>query len=139
MVVRSAADLQLLRANPRAVRRLPSTGLEVAIAGLDAAHARRLEHRIRAYVRACGCAEGGAAALLGVLSTLAWVASHVAARGPQWSDLARVAVGVLLAVVLGGLGKLLGVAIARARFERCCVATRRALHAHGAAHGRTTP
>ena len=42
------------------------------------------------------------------------------ARGPRLSDLGAAAAGMLLAVLLGGLGKLLGLTITRLRFERCC-------------------
>jgi len=118
MRVRSADDVRTLLAHSRAVRRLPGAGPEVDIAGLDAQKARRLERRIAGYIRACGCAEGGAAALIAMLGVIAWVDHAITARGPRWSDLAALAGGLALAALCGGLGKLLGLEIARLRFER---------------------
>ncbi len=127
LVLQSLADVELIRIHARAVRKLPRAGPKVAIPGLEAPCARQLEMRIRAYIQACGCAEGAATALIGLLSVLGWVAQGVALRGPQWSDLGTVVVGLLLAVLGGGLGKLLGLAIARLRFERGCALVIRSL------------
>ena len=97
LIVRTAADVQTLRANARAVRRLPRQGVQVVIAGLEPHQAHRLRTRLGAYVGACGCAEGGAAALIGMLGVLAWIAIQMEARGPRWSDLGVAAAGMLLA------------------------------------------
>jgi uncharacterized membrane protein len=118
--VRTAADLEALKANARALRKLPRAGLEVRIPDLDPLQSRRLERRIRVYIRSCGCAEGAAAALIVAILAIGFIAFQAWTRGPQWSDIVWVAVGLFLAVVAGGLGKLLGVAIARLRFEQCC-------------------
>jgi hypothetical protein len=118
--VRTAADLEALKTNARAVRKLPRAGLEVRIPDLDPRQSRRLERRIRAYIRSCGCAEGAASALIGAILVIGFIAFRTWTRGPQWSDIAWLAVGLFLAVVAGGLGKLLGMAIARLRFEHCC-------------------
>jgi hypothetical protein len=120
LVLQSVADVELLRLHARAVRRLPRAGPKVAISGLEAHCARQLEQRIRAYIQACGCAEGAAAAVIGLLSFLGWIGYEMAQRGPRWTDLPAAAAGLLLAVLGGGLGKLLGFAIARLRFERGC-------------------
>jgi hypothetical protein len=130
LIVRTAADMQLLLANARAIRRLPRHGVQVAIAGLEPCQAHRLRTRLGAYIGACGCAEGGAAALIGMLGVLVWIAIQMTARGPQLSDLGTAAAGGLLAVVLGGLGKLLGVTITRLRFERCCIKVLRTINKH---------
>lgn len=127
LVLQSVADVELLRIHARAVRRLPRAGPKVAIPGLEAPRAQQLERRIRAYIQACGCAEGATMALIGMLSVLGWVVYGVALRGPRWGDLATAAAGLLLAVLGGGLGKLLGLAIARLRFERSCVRAIRTL------------
>ena len=132
LVLQSVADVELVRVHARAVRRLPQTGPKVAIPGLEARRARQLEQRIRAYIRACGCAEGAATALVGMFSAIAWVAHGVALRGPRWSDLATAAAGLLLALLGGGVGKLLGLAVARLRFERSCVRAIRSLREQAA-------
>jgi hypothetical protein len=120
LVVRTEADVRALRANSRAVRRLPADGLKIAIDGLNADATQTLKARIVAYIRACGCAEGGACALIALLGILVFVAVRISAHGTRWSDLGMAAAGLLLAVLIGGLGKQLGVTIARIRFERCC-------------------
>jgi hypothetical protein len=120
LVVRTAADVQALRANSRTVRRLPVGGLKIAIDGLNADAAKTLKARIGAYVSACGCAEGGASALIALFGVLVFFAVRIPARGARWSDLGMVATGLLLVVLGGGLGKLFGLTIARLRFERCC-------------------
>ena len=130
LVLQSLADVELVRSHASAVRRMPRAGPRVAIPGLEAPCAQQLELRMRAYIEACGCAEGAAAALIGMLSVLGWVVHGVVLRGPRWSDFATAATGLLLAVLAGGLGKLLGLAIARLRFERSCVRAIRSLQQH---------
>ena len=120
LVVRTVADVAALQANSRAVRKLPADGLKIAIDGLPADAAQTLKARISAYVRACGCAEGGACALIALLGVGVFIALRILARGARWSDLGMAAIGLLLAVLVGGLGKALGLTIARLRFERCC-------------------
>jgi len=102
------------------VRKLPRSGLTIAIDGLPVDATQTLHTRINAYVRACGCAEGGACALIALLGVFVFIALRILARGAQWSDLGMAAIGLLLAVLVGGLGKVLGLTIARLRFERCC-------------------
>src|SRR6185295_11274958 len=94
LVVRTATDVEALRAHSRAVRRLPRQGLRVRIDGLNPDVAEKLEARIRSYIAACGCGEGGAAALAVMLVVLASIAMRCLARGPRWGDLATVALGV---------------------------------------------
>lgn len=120
LVLRTASDVKTLRANSRAARRLPAGGVKIAIDGLSEAAARALHSRINDYIRACGCAEGGAFALVVFLGVAALVAAHVLARGPRLSDLGTAALGLLAAVLFGALGKAVGLLLARLRFERCC-------------------
>lgn len=120
LLVRTARDVETLKSNSRAVRKLPRAGLEVSIPDLHPVECRRLEQRLRSHIRSCGCAEGAAAALIGLLLVGSCVAIQVWTHGPQWIDVGMVIVGALVAVLLGGLGKLIGVAIARLRFEYCC-------------------
>ena len=120
LVVRTARDVETLRVGLRALHRLPNRGIPVALDGLDPKETKRFEARIRAYIRACGCAEGGIAALLGIGASFAWILRHIYQRGPRLRDVALVIAALLLGVALGGLGKLLGLAIARLRFVRSC-------------------
>ncbi|MFL6603174.1 MAG: hypothetical protein ACJ8R9_17845 [Steroidobacteraceae bacterium] len=120
LLVRTARDVETLRAHPSALRRLPRQGIPVALSGLDPKQTKRFEARIRAYIRACGCAEGGIAALVSIGASFAWILSHIYQSGPRLRDVAVVIAALLLGGVLGGLGKLLGVAIARLRFVRSC-------------------
>ena len=111
--IRTTADLETLKRNAHAFRTLPRAGLVVSIPGLSAHQSRQLERSIRAYVRSCGCAEGAAAALIGAILVVGFIAFRIWMRGPQWSDVALVSLGLFVAVLAGGLGKLFGLAIAR--------------------------
>ena len=128
LIVRSADDVQTLRTHSRAVRRLPEHGVQIEVAGLEPLAAQSLMACLSAYARACGCAEGGAAALGGMLGVGVWIVARIATRGPRWTDVGAALAGVFLAVLLGGLGKLLGVAVARLRFERSCTEVIRKIH-----------
>ena len=120
LVVRTLADVAALRANSRAVRRLPADGVKIAIEGLPNDVAQKLKARISAYVRACGCGEGGACALIALGGVITFIALRIHQQGAHWSDLGITAIGLLLAILAGGLGKALGLTMARLRFERCC-------------------
>jgi hypothetical protein len=124
LLVRSIAEIELLLANPRAIRRLPRAGIRVAHEECDPRVSETIQTGLLAYINACGCAEGGATAGITLLAVVAFMARQVTTRGPHWSDLGLAAAGLVLVLTVGGLGKLLGVALARVRFARCC---RRAL------------
>jgi hypothetical protein len=118
--VRTVADVEVLLDNARWVRRLPREGVVVVLAGLDPHESRRLEERIRGYIRSCGCAEGGAAALSTAILAISFIAFQIWRDGPQWSELGVAAAGLVLTVLAAGIGKLAGLTLARLRFERCC-------------------
>jgi hypothetical protein len=120
LVVRTTADIRTLRDNARATRRLPREGIQVVIHGLNRDETRRIEKRICQYVQACGCAQGGATALIATMLVLTSLAWRMSVRGPHWSDFGAAAVGLILIVLVGGLGKTIGLLIARLRFERWC-------------------
>ena len=120
LVVRTSADLQVLRANARAVRRLPPDGISVAVEGLDDVQALKFRARIGEYVRACGCAEGALVTLATLVISAIALTMRILEFGLQWSDLGFLVVSVLLALTVGGIGKWLGLAMARRRFERSC-------------------
>lgn len=134
--IRTTADLERLKANARALRTLPRAGLMVSIPGLNELQRRQLERSIRAYVRSCGCAEGAAAALIGAILVVGFIAFQMWTRGPQWSDVALVSLGLFAAVLAGGLGKMLGITIARLRFEHCCQRVIGSLSVEGPARSR---
>jgi hypothetical protein len=120
LVVRTAADIDALRVNSRAVRRLPSDGPRIALDGLNAAAAQTLKARTSAYIRACGCGEGAACALIALSGVIVFVVARISSHGARFSDMVIAAIGVLFAVLVGGLGKLLGLTMARIRFQRYC-------------------
>lgn len=120
LVLRTTADVERLLANSRHVRKLPPSGLKIAIAGLDASMAANLSASIDTYVKACGCAAGGAFALVSLAAMAASLGLLISQRGPRWSDLPLLVLGVLLALLFGGLGKLFGLVLARWRFESRC-------------------
>ena len=138
--VRTAADLEALRINAQGPSKAATRRPGGQHSRLDPAPTRRLERRIRAYIRSCGCAEGATAALIAAILLIGFIAFQMWTRGPQWLDIASVAVGLFLAVVAGGLGKLLGIVIARLRFEHCCRRVIGSLSVEPVAHsGRTIP
>lgn len=120
LVVRTSDDVQALRADVRAVRRLPAKTLSVALEGIDPIESERFETRIRTYIRACGCAEGGIAALIGMGAMLAWGLLPIFQRGLRAKDLLVLIAALPLGALLGGAGKLLGLAMARVRFVSSC-------------------
>lgn len=119
-IIRTADDIRTLLANSREVRKLPKNGIAVAIDGLDRSSAEKLQARILAYIRACGCATGGAVAIASLSVLLIAMTLQISQRGVRWIDLFEGAMGLLGTMLLAGLGKLLGVVVARLRFERCC-------------------
>jgi hypothetical protein len=120
LVVRTAADVRVLRDNSRAVRRLPAGGVIVAVDHLDVDLARTLKASAAAYIRSCGCAEGGVCAIIVLLGVLVLIVFRIATHDIRWSDLGIAGAGFFMAVLAGGLGKLIGLTIARLRFERIC-------------------
>jgi hypothetical protein len=127
LVVRTTADVETLLANSRHVRKLPESGLTIAVAGLDASMAEMLSASIKAYVKACGCAAGGAFALVALAALVAGMVLQMSQRGPRWFDLVVLVLGAFGALLLGGLGKLFGLMWARWRFESRCREVIRAL------------
>lgn len=120
LVVRTVEDVKVLRNNSRAVRRLPAGGVIIAFEGLDEDIAQTLKASSAAYIRSCGCGEGGVFALIAFIGVLVFLTIRIVSRGVSWSDLGLLAGGLLLAVLAGGLGKVIGLTIARLRFKRSC-------------------
>jgi hypothetical protein len=120
LAVRTALDVQALRTGVRALRRLPGKTLTVALDGVDPGESQRFEARVRAYIRACGCAEGGVAALIGIGAMLTWGLVPIFQRGPRLRDLLVVIAALPLGALLGGAGKLIGLGMARRRFVSSC-------------------
>ena len=120
MVVRTTADVESLLANSRQVRRLPESGLTIAVPSLDPLLAKKLNNSIVAYVKACGCATGGALALVSLVGGVATLALRIAQYGPRWSDFGLAAIGLFAALLMGGIGKIGGLTFARWRLESHC-------------------
>jgi hypothetical protein len=123
LIVRTAEDLdRLLSADRRRVRRLA-----LALESLNPEDQASWERRLNRHYRACGC-EGGAVALVVTLlgaSVLAFRYHDLLGEHPFVAG-----GGILLALLIAtGLGKAVGLAIARRRLEGAVVSLRRRLAA----------
>ena len=123
LVVRNASDIARLRQESRSVPRLPQSGVRVLVEGLPAAAAARLEDRTRRYVRACGCGEGAAAALLILGVAAIYRGLEISARGWRAGDALFAAAALVAAGVGTAAAKLGAIAWQRRRFEKCCEET----------------
>jgi hypothetical protein len=119
-IVRTLGDVEVLRNSPGSLRRLPARGIPVSLSGVASERAREFEERLRAYIRTCGCAEGGIAGVLGVATVLSWGIASIIPRGFRLGDIGFLFGALMVGVLLGGLGKTLGLALARIRFVRSC-------------------
>jgi hypothetical protein len=119
LVVRTIGDVEILRHSPAGLRRLPR-GIRVSIADMRDELAREFEGRLRAYVRACGCAEGGIAGIAGMAIVVTWGVVSIVRRGPRLTDIGFLFGALLAGVLLGALGKAAGLGVARLRFVRAC-------------------
>ena len=120
LIVRTIGDVETLRNSLASLRRLPGRGIPVSLTGVPADEAGEFEHRLNAYVRACGCAEGGIAAILGMAIVAGWCIASIARRGFHLSDIGIFLGVVVVGALLGGLGKAVGLGVARIRFVRAC-------------------
>ena len=120
LIVRTIGDVEILRNSPAALRHLPNRGIPVSLSGVAAKEAREFEYRLRAYIRACGCAAGGIAALIGMAVVASSAAVSIMHRGLRLGDIGFLLAAVVLGTVLGGIGKALGLTVARIRFVRSC-------------------
>jgi hypothetical protein len=119
MVIRTVCDVQYLLTSPRIARRLPHGGLVVAIPGLDERTKNEFQSQLNRYIRACGCTSGGVTFLLVSASFIAYAVEVTLAHA--WVELLRTIVAALIGVpTLTVIGKLLGLFVARARFQRSC-------------------
>jgi hypothetical protein len=118
--VRTLGDVEILRNSPGSLRRLPVRGIPVSLTGVTAEKAREFEDRLRAYIRACGCAEGGIAAIVGMAAVASWAIASIVRRGLRLGDIGFLLGMLVIGALLGGLGKTLGLAVARIRFVRSC-------------------
>jgi hypothetical protein len=118
--VRTLGDVEILRNSPGSLRRLPVRGIPVSLTGVAAERTRELEDRLRAYIRACGCAEGGIAGVFGVVAVVSWGIASIIRRGFRLGDIGFLFGALVVGALLGGLGKTLGLALARIRFVRSC-------------------
>lgn len=118
-VIRTVADVEQLMRSPAAVRRLPRSGIPVALSGVDPQTRNHFQGRLREYIAACGCGAGAAACL----ASLVILAGYLFLLAPQasWLQLSGIAVaGFVGALAVTGIAKLIALRVARARFERSC-------------------
>lgn len=103
VVIRSGAELALLRAGRLPIRR---RGLRLELPGLEEGEAARIAERIVAFKGECGCEIGGWFAYPVVAAALAWGVIDPPATGvPLLQRLALSLGGVLIAAVIGkGIG-----------------------------------
>jgi hypothetical protein len=120
LIVRTIGDLEILRNSPAAIRHLPKQGISVSLRGVEAKQSREFEDSLRTYVRACGCAAGGVAALLGIAGVAVWGAVTIVNNGLRLGDIRFLLAALVLGTLLGGIGKALGLIVARVRFVRSC-------------------
>lgn len=120
LIVRTIGDLEILRNSPGAIRHLPKQGISVSLIGAPAKESQDLEDSLRAYIRACGCAAGGIAALLGMAGVAAAAAVSIMHKGLRLGDFGFLLAAVVMGTVLGGIGKALGLTVARIKFIRSC-------------------
>jgi hypothetical protein len=133
LIVRSRADIEALSASPKALKRLPPEGLVVDVPGLDETGREAFRLQIRKYIRACGCAAGGATFLLTSVACIA--CAGYLAFGHAWSGAARTIVaGVILVPIFTMAAKFLGLRFARLRFRRSCARLIRSLSGDPAVH-----
>lgn len=119
LVVRTRADIEALSALPKALKRLPPDGLIVDIPGLDQTARDAFRQEARKYIRACGCAAGGATFLISAAVCVA--RSTSLAFGGDWSGaIVTIGIGLILVLLLTAVAKFLGLGFARRRFRRAC-------------------
>lgn len=120
LIVRTASDIALLKAASKFVPGLPRSGIRVVVDGLPPGEAARLEDRTRRYIRACGCAEGAAAALIVLAACALYRGVDVVARGWRTGDAWFAAAALAAAFIAMAVAKLGAIALARRRFEQSC-------------------
>jgi hypothetical protein len=120
LIVRTIGDLEILRNSHAAIRHLPRQGVSVSLSGVAAKESQEFEDSLRAYIRACGCAAGAIAALFGMASVAAWASVSIMHNGLRLGDIGFLLAAVVMGMVLGGIGKALGLTVARIKFVRSC-------------------
>ena len=116
LVIRTRADIQALSAFPQTLKRLPPEGPIVDVPELDESAREAFRLQIRRYIRACGCAAGGATFL--VTSAACMACAGCLAFGQAWSSVAKtIGAGAILVPIFTVAAKLLGLRLARPRFS----------------------
>jgi hypothetical protein len=126
LVIRTRADIQALSAFPQTLKRLPPEGPIVDVPELDESAREAFRLQIRRYIRACGCAAGGATFLLASAACMA--CAGYLAFGQAWSSVAKtIGAGAILVPIFTVAAKLLGLRLARRRFRHDCARLIRAM------------
>lgn len=117
LVIRSIDDIESILKRPGEARRLPRSGVKVAlIAPPD--HARRFEERLEAYVAACGCGESATAAMIIFATGLIYTGLATVRRGAGLFILGDLLITLFAAILIAGVVKAAAIRFARFRFLR---------------------
>lgn len=109
--------LRDLRRHPERTRQVSTTSISVAVLGISPNAGEPWLRELARYQRACGCNLGAAGAVAGFVLASAWQVTHI--RQLTVGALVVDTVEVLaVAIVCAVLGKLVGLALARTRFQR---------------------
>src|SRR6267154_745274 len=80
LVIRTISDIEKLMMSPKAAKRLPRGGLIITIPGLGESRRNEFQSQVNKYIRACGCAAGGATFLTVSAALIAYVISLAQAK-----------------------------------------------------------
>lgn len=126
LVFFSADELDILCEPSFARRRVV---LFLQFPGIASEQLRKWERRLNAHFNACGCLTGAAFALFGLMGAIGWQLAFADWGLFHWPAFATRAVACL--ILLGGLGKVVGIRIARWRLRRAVLAIKNNMRFRG--------
>lgn len=113
-VLRTPDDVRAVMRSGFSLRKRLYIALEIP--GIPRSIALQLESQFNESLRECGCALGAKLALLGLLAPILWHLFGTAGTSSSWLTVAFQ--GCFIMFVGGGLGKFLGIGIARLQARR---------------------
>lgn len=118
-VISTADDLRALTVSPKVFRRLPPSGVIVALPGVDETAQQAFRQEIGRYARACGCSAGAVTFLLATASLAVCVILLI--HSHAWMPAIEAAVaGIIVVLLLTVSSKALSISLAGWRFRRRC-------------------